>query len=170
MKILYLHGLDSCLHPEKRNILEKHATVLGPTIDYRQNCRIVEFLFNKYAKENIDIIMGSSMGGYAGYYLSFLMNKPGLFFNPALPYKNILQFLPKINYKYSKFRKFVIGMQDDTILATHNINFLQNTLPKTANAKIGIVNKLEHGVPIDIFRHEIELFFDDLEMYAESES
>ncbi|PIE86237.1 MAG: alpha/beta hydrolase [Bacteroidia bacterium] len=167
MKILYLHGLDSELIPEKREILEKYAAVLGPTLDYRQNCRIVDFLFNEYKMENIDLIMGSSMGGYAGYYLSFLMNKPGLFFNPALPYKNVLQFLPKINFSYNKFRKIVIGMQDDTIFAAHNIDFLQNTLPKDANAKIEIINKLQHRVPIDIFDYEIKLFFDDLKMYMD---
>lgn len=159
MKILYLHGLDGSLRPEKRKSLEKYAEIYGPQLCYRTNNRIVEFLYGKYLDKNIDFVMGSSMGGYAGYFLSFMLEKPGLFFNPALPYKNVSQFLPRIELKYDKFRKIVIGKQDETIKAKDNLNFLMNTLPENANVKISILNRLAHQIPYKIFEKELDIFF-----------
>lgn len=162
MNVLYLHGLDGELSVEKEEILEKYAKVIAPNLCYRSNNKIVEFLFEKYSDKNIDIIIGSSMGGYAGYFLSSMLKKPGLFFNPALPYRNVVQFLPRFDMSYSSFKKIIIGKQDDTIDATCNLNFLMNTLPVDANTKIAIINKLEHRIPIQIFKEEIDLFFKEI--------
>lgn len=159
MNILYLHGLDGSLSNEKRKILEKFGSVIGPQLCYRNENRIVDFLYKEYKDSNIDVIIGSSMGGYSGYFLSLKMNLPGLFFNPALPYRNVVQFVPKIQILRKKYVKIVIGRKDDIILANDNLNFLMNTLNDDDNVKISIINKLEHRIPADIFEKEIEIFF-----------
>lgn len=162
MNILYLHGLDGALSDEKRKILEKFGNVIAPQLCYRNDNRIVDFLNNKYKKSAIDVIIGSSMGGYSGYFLSLIMDLPGLFFNPSLPYKSIVQFLPKINNERIKFVKIIIGKKDDTIKAVDNISFLLNTINYSDNIKISIINQLEHRVTVDIFNNELNIFFSEL--------
>lgn len=160
MKILYLHGLDGSLSEEKRVALEMFGEVTAPQLCYRKNNRIVEYLFESF--QSVDVIIGSSMGGYAGYFLSLLMNLPALFFNPALPYKHTVQFVPKVTTERTKFTKIVIGKKDDTIIASDNLNFLMNTLNVNDNVKISILNELEHRIPVDIFYKELNLFFTEL--------
>ncbi|MBN2663010.1 MAG: hypothetical protein JXR68_05120 [Bacteroidales bacterium] len=164
MNILYLHGLDGALSDEKRKILEKFGNVIAPQLCYRNDNRIVDFLKNEYKKSAVDVIIGSSMGGYSGYFLSLIMDLPGLFFNPALPYKNTVQFISKINTERKKFAKIIIGKKDDTIKASDNISFLLNTISDNDNIKISIINQLEHRIPVYVFDIELNLFFSELKL------
>lgn len=162
-KILYLHGLEGHLSDEKRKILEKYANVTSPKLDYRANNEMIQFLVNEYSNKNIDIIIGSSMGGFAGYYVSLIMNKPSLLFNPALPYRtSVKQIIPKTKIIRKKFSHIVIGRQDPIIKAVDNLDFLiKNTSPDD-NIRINIINSLEHRIPIEIFKQEVKLFFDKI--------
>jgi predicted esterase YcpF (UPF0227 family) len=84
--ILYLHGLEGKLSEEKRNVLLQFGYVSTPDIDYRKPkilLNLVEIC------KTADIIIGSSMGGYTGYFLSLIFDKPCLLFNPAFPYRPV---------------------------------------------------------------------------------
>ncbi len=162
MKILYLHGLDGSLKPEKRKVLENFGQVIAPNLDYRANNKIVTYLYNKFSSKKIDFIIGSSMGGYAGFFVSIMLNKPALVFNPALPYRNVLQFIPKINLLRKKYIKIIIGKQDKTIFAADNVNFLMNTISEQENIKFSVISNLAHRIPIAFFKQEVELFFQEI--------
>jgi uncharacterized protein len=159
MNILYLHGLDSNLSDEKRQILEKFGKVIAPNLDYRENVNSIDFLFNEYKNENIDAIIGSSMGGFAGFYLSKMFQVPALLFNPALPYRtSVLQNIPNIEQEHSYLLQIVIGNQDDVILAKDNIEFISKLFPFNCDFRLHINKELGHGIPIDVFENEIKLF------------
>ncbi len=162
MKLLYLHGLESSLTEEKRKVLSKYFEVIAPSIDYKVENRIVESLLEEFSSEGIDVLIGSSMGGYAAYFLSLIMHIPVLAFNPALPYKNVVQFIPEINKKRVNYAKIIIGLKDNVIKADDNIDFLRNTVNPDDNIKITLINKLEHPIPIDIFEQEVEIFYNEL--------
>lgn len=51
MNILYIHGLDSNLSIEKRQILEKFGNVIAPEFDYRANPNMIKTLFDNYYKK-----------------------------------------------------------------------------------------------------------------------
>jgi uncharacterized protein len=159
MNILYLHGLDSNLSDEKTQILEKFGNVIAPNLDYRENSNIIDLLFNKYKNENIDAIIGSSMGGFAGFYLSKMFQVPSLLFNPALPYRtSVLQNIPIIEKEHNHLLQIVIGNQDDVILAKDNIEFISKLLPFNCDFRLHINKELGHGIPLDVFENEIKLF------------
>ena len=96
MKILYLHGLESKLGQEKRAILEIFGDVSAPDLDYFNNPEAIESILNTYEKEGIEVVIGSSMGGFAAYYVSTILKKPDLLFNPALRKRSVKQSIPSI--------------------------------------------------------------------------
>lgn len=160
VKILYLHGLDSFLNDEKRIILEKHGKVLAPNINYRENSNIYSLFLEKIQKENIDVIIGSSMGGLVGYYLSHNANKASLLFNPALPYQSVLQIVDKKNTNPSSALKYIVlGKKDTIVKYSDNLDFLNKNIHQDDNVEIKIINKLEHRIPSDIFENEVFNFF-----------
>ncbi len=160
MNILYIHGLDSNLSIEKRQILEKFGNVIAPELDYRANPNMIKTLFDNYYKKNIDVIIGSSMGGFAGFYLSKILQIPALLFNPALPYRtSVLQNIPNIKNEHNHLMQIVIGKLDDVILAKDNLEYIIKLLPLNCDFRLHVINDLGHGIPINIFESEVSSFF-----------
>lgn len=160
MNILYLHGLDSFLSDEKNQILKPFGNVIAPKLDYRSNPNCIETLFNQYFNQNIDVLIGSSMGGFAGFYLSKMLQVPALLFNPALPYRtSVLQNIPMIKEENKNLLQIVIGNQDDVILAKDNLDFISKLLPLKNDFRLHLIAELGHGIPLDIFEDEVGLFF-----------
>lgn len=85
MNILYLHGLLGRLNDEKREVLENHGKVFAPDIDYQNDLNTIAHLVKTFAEqeEEINVVIGSSMGGFAGWYVSNSLKRPALLFNPA---------------------------------------------------------------------------------------
>jgi len=162
MKILYLHGLDGSLSDDKRSALEKYGKVIGPDINYRATPNTIIEIHDKYQAENIDFVIGNSMGGLAAYYISLKYEKPCLIFNPALPYTSVSQNIPANLDKRKQFLQVVLGRQDDVIKLHDNLKFLEMNIGLDIDASVHIINTVGHRIPIEIFEAEIKLFFDTL--------
>jgi predicted esterase YcpF (UPF0227 family) len=74
-KILYLHGLESSNVGDKVDFLKERAIVLAPSIDYRKS-NIEEELMYMVESFQPDLIIGSSMGGYAALNLGNYFDIP----------------------------------------------------------------------------------------------
>lgn len=85
MRVLYIHGLDSQPNTTKLKIIESfECSVFAQHIDYRNTPNAFAFL-DKYILDNkIEFIVGSSLGGKLGYWLSEYEGLPCLLFNPAI--------------------------------------------------------------------------------------
>ena len=83
MRVAFFHGLESPAISDKTVALEKlFDYVYDPAMDYKDSG-----LFNKVLaevkKQKIDLLIGSSMGGWFAYCISTLTGIPTLLFNPA---------------------------------------------------------------------------------------
>lgn len=164
MNILFLHGLESKLSDEKRVILEKYGNVIAPELDYKSNPNMIQHLYDAYQTQDINAIIGSSMGGFSGYYLANSLSICALLFNPALPYRNTIEQIVPINIpiNQSLFMRIVLGGQDIIIKAKDNLAFFaQNVAAKTDYA-IMIKSDLAHQIPVDVFEEETKAFFKTL--------
>jgi predicted esterase YcpF (UPF0227 family) len=164
MNILFLHGLESKLSDPKRAILETYGKVIAPDLDYKSNPNAIQNLYDEYQNQDINVIIGSSMGGFTAFHLAKSLGLCALLYNPALPYRNdVEQIIPTaLPKKNSAFMRFVLGGQDDIIKAKDNLNFLaQNSNPQT-DYDITIKGELAHQIPIDIFEQETKAFFEQL--------
>jgi predicted esterase YcpF (UPF0227 family) len=164
MNILFLHGLESKLSDPKRAILESYGTVIAPNIDYKSHSNVIQNLYDEYHDQDINAIIGSSMGGFAAYHLANGIGVCALLYNPALPYRNnIEQIIPAtLPINNSAFMRFVLGAQDDIIKAKDNLNYLAQHSNPTTDYEITIKKELAHQIPIEVFEQETKAFFTKL--------
>jgi hypothetical protein len=164
MNILYLHGLESKLSAPKRTILETYGTVIAPDIDYKSNPNAIQNLYNEYHNQDINAVIGSSMGGFAAYHLANSLGIWALLYNPALPYRNsVLQNIPShLPQKQSPLMRIVLGGQDDVIKAKDNLVFLSQNFSELKECTIEIINGLAHQIPVAIFKNQTDVFFQEL--------
>ena len=164
MNILYLHGLESKLSDEKRVLLEKYGTVIAPDLDYKLNPDMIQNLNDEYKDQDINAIIGSSMGGFAGFHLANSLGICALLYNPALPYRNsVVQNIPlHLSKKHSPLMRIVLGGQDEVIKAKDNLAFLSQNCSDLKDCSIEIINELAHQIPVPIFEEQTENFFERL--------
>ncbi|UQD57219.1 YqiA/YcfP family alpha/beta fold hydrolase [Flavobacterium sp. K5-23] len=164
MNILYLHGLESKLSEPKRVILEAYGNVIAPDIDYKSNPNMIQNLYDEYHNQDINVIIGSSMGGFAAYHLANSLGLCALLYNPALPYRsNIEQIIPAtLPVNNASFMRIVLGAQDVVIKAKDNLNYLAQYSNSTTDYDIRIKRELAHQIPVEIFEQETKTFFEVL--------
>ena len=84
MTVLYLHGLNSTNVNERTRWLQQYGLVINPLLSYKnipETYQKIEKLIHKFRP---DVIVGSSMGGYLGFFLGNYYRIPTILLNPAL--------------------------------------------------------------------------------------
>lgn len=124
--VLYLHGLDSNPAPLKTGMIARHGfRVIAPQMHYREErnlydrvCKLIEWF-------QPDWIIGSSLGGYMGFWLSRQFNLPAILINPALSFREDDPGLVR-NFTFSDVpAHIVIGLKDDVVLPETTISWLE---------------------------------------------
>ncbi|MDN6280676.1 MAG: hypothetical protein L0J45_06700 [Psychroflexus sp.] len=162
MNILYLHGLNGSLTQEKREILEAFGQVFAPTIFYEESKTVISDLKSEYANQEIDFVIGSSMGGFAGFHLATAFQKSALLFNPALAGRSVQQEVPLYESSKRSLKHIILGAKDDIVNPSETLAFLSNKLKTNTAYSINYRLDLAHRIPIDIFEEEVEAFFKHL--------
>lgn len=159
MNILYIYGLDSKLSPDKKTILEKFGNVFTPDVDYYNDRQAIESILFQMKNRNIDAVIGSSMGGFAGYYISTILGVPALLFNPALETRSVQQDIPETKITSQTSKKFLLGAIDDVIDPGETLRFLSRNYNDHTDFHLHIMPGLTHNIPVDIFKEEVKNFF-----------
>jgi len=161
MNILYLHGLNSKLNNEKREILEKYGKVFAPDIDYNLKHVQPELILESLKGIEINVVIGSSMGALNSYIISDSIGRPSLLFNPPLA-KYIDVNKIRANYvKGSSFKQIVLGGVDDVVNPKETLSFLANHIQKE-ELDIHIDPRLGHRIPTELFESQTKIFFSKL--------
>ena len=152
------------LNEEKRAILENYGQVFAPEIDYQNDHQSIANLVEKYAnqKEEINVVIGSSMGGFAGWYVSKALQRPALLFNPALASHSVHQEVPVYEDSSLNFRQVVLGAGDDVINPADTLQFISKQLPGASDIRIHLRQHLAHRIPVDVFEDEVGRFFGEV--------
>lgn len=107
--ILYIHGFKSCGSGNKSRILREYFGenfVISPDLPYSPK-RVISFLENIIKDNDINLLVGSSLGGYYAINLSEKFNKKCVLINPSLkPYQTLLPFVGK-NRRFCDDREFI---------------------------------------------------------------
>ena len=149
MNILYIHGLNSFPHPERLKVLEqKGHQVFALHLDYENELRTFEILKEYAINHQIEFIVGSSAGGYIGYWLGQELTIPQLLFNPAVGLRMIEN---DTGYKISEQQDLkswiVIGKNDDTVLPESTLDFFN----RKENIRMIICEWLAHQIDSQTF-------------------
>lgn len=159
MNILYIYGLDSKLSPEKRGVLEKYGNVITPDIDFYNDPNSIDSIISQMDGKKINAVIGTSMGGFAGFYISTILKVPALLFNPALERRSVEQTVPNLKFTERTVKKFLLGAIDDVIDPGDTLKFLSQVFNEHTDFYIHIKPGLTHNIPIDIFQKEVGEFF-----------
>ncbi|MXV38939.1 alpha/beta hydrolase [Flavobacteriaceae bacterium Ap0902] len=158
-KVLYLHGLNSQLHDDRREVLKKcNLEIKAPLMDYENN---PDALFDLIETFDSDLIIGSSAGGLIGYYISGLKQVPALLFNPALPHRDYIKGIKNLP-KRKVLLHVTLGSKDEVVNPRATKNYLIHNEGIQSVLKIHWIENLEHRIPIDIFESEVKSFLKSL--------
>jgi len=151
-KVLYIHGLGSSPNKDKLSfITEKHETIdiIAPHIHYRTE---KETIFNDLLElsEEVDLIIGSSMGGLMAYYIAKHVGCQVVLFNPAIITNSIDVVIDKSGDK-EIYGDIILGQDDDIVDPIKTLGFFQSN-NNLNNLTIHLVSNLQHQIPYDVFK------------------
>jgi hypothetical protein len=148
-KVLYLHGLESKQGGKKVDFLANEFCVHAPAMDYKNPMvqNELEFIMRQF---DPDIIIGSSMGGYAADILAQKYGKPAILFNPALhnrSFEPAIQPLVAGEEADLQDRKVVVLGKNDEVIPPYITKIM---LENNRNYEI-IIEEMGHRTPLNIF-------------------
>jgi len=146
MRVAFFHGLESAPISEKNVALESTFDyVIAPEMDYRDSG-----LFDRVLKEvqngQIDLLIGSSMGGWFAYCISTITGIPTLLFNPAVHSRSIEPTV-KMGTKRVK-HMVVLGKKDDVITPNETRDWFSEEGIGTFDYH---TESIGHRIPINVF-------------------
>lgn len=164
MKAIYIHGLHSNPNPQKVALLEEAGLeVVAPEIDYdTEQEKVFPRIRKLILEERVEVLVGSSMGGFVAYWLARELNKPALLFNPALHFENIQIFIPTLTSSHKPPLFICSGEQDKTIDPVLLRSYLLERHPLMENIKLISASWLAHGIDLKTFQSMTAWFLADL--------
>jgi len=165
MKVLYIHGLHSNPNPAKIKILEEAGLeVVAPFIDYeKEQGEVYPRLKALAIAEEVELFIGSSMGGFMAYWLAYDLNKATLLYNPALYFKSMKPFIPKIESDSIPSLYVCLGEKDQTVNPQYVKEFLIQRNPTQNKLKVVSLSYLEHGIDLMTFKSRTAWFLKEIE-------
>ena len=158
MKTLYIHGLDSFPVPEKIDILKKQGlNTVALHIDYRNNKDVFEILLQFAIEHKIELVVGSSLGGYLAFWIGAKLKVPQILYNPAIHYeKNFGWEIPEISIPTNIFRCIILGDKDGIVNPELNYSYFNKQL-KSDYTKMIRCSWLGHKIDLCTFEETIQL-------------
>lgn len=122
MKVAFFHGLESSPKSEKNSALNREFDgVYAPPMDYKDP-GLFERVLRDIKRDQPDLLIGSSMGGWFAYCISTLTGIPTLLFNPAFQGRTMEPEI-RIGNKSSN-HVIVFGKADDLIIPAATIDWI----------------------------------------------
>lgn len=151
MRVAFFHGLDSPALSEKSFVLrEEFDEVYDPAMDYT-NSLIFEKVLKHLQDNPVDLLIGSSMGGYFAYCLSTNLGTRTLLFNPAVHSRPLD---PVVSLGDKESNHLIVLGNSDIIITPKETELFFNGV-----SGVYIVREdIGHTIPIEIFKKYIKLY------------
>ncbi|MEO6820773.1 MAG: YqiA/YcfP family alpha/beta fold hydrolase [Ginsengibacter sp.] len=162
--IYYFHGYNGYLTNDKREVLQQFGKVIAPTFNY-SSANTLSQIIDSFKEVDLQsaIFMGSSYGGYIINVLNEQFDIPGLLFNPALPYRILLepgreQFFTT---ELKSLSHFVLGKKDKLVRYQDNLDYISKYIkgPK----EVILDENLGHSIPVKSFEMYVSGFLEKVQ-------
>ncbi|MDX2286717.1 MAG: YqiA/YcfP family alpha/beta fold hydrolase [Bacteroidia bacterium] len=128
MQIIYIHGLDSRPYPDRTDPLRAAGhQVLALHLDYRRQPDTYALLHAAAARSGAEFVIGSSLGGFLGFWLSEEAGLPCLLFNPAMQVPLQAARIPRIRAGACPARWVMLGAEDAVVDPQYSLQLFQHT-------------------------------------------
>ncbi len=150
-RVAFFHGLESQPVSEKNVVLDSEFDfVYAPPMNYSDPV-LFESVVKGVIEHKVDLLIGSSMGGWFAYCISTLTGIPTLLFNPGFHSRSMD---PTVTIGSMQANHTVIlGRRDTVIDPNKSIGWLSEN-------KVGCTvhyEKIGHRIPIDVFEGWVKL-------------
>lgn len=151
--VLYFHGLESLAGGDKVRYLNYEVDFVdAPAMDYTDP-NLFEDWLDYVEREEPDLIIGSSMGGYFAMLLATHTKTKVLAFNPALHSRSI-EIKGAKSGKEKLEGLVILGKKDDVIDPSKTLKELESF----NGLSVSIENEMAHRVPLPIFIDGVDHF------------
>ena len=148
MIVHYLHGLDSFPRPERLNAIEALGhKVVALHLDYRNEPRTFSLLLDFARQEGAQFVVGSSLGGFLGFWVAEALGLPCLLFNPAMMVTLEEAKIPTDTPRQCNKRFVLLGDVDERV--DPDFNWLFFSQPENQVAHQRVVRQMGLGHEID---------------------
>lgn len=153
MKVAFFHGLESPAISDKSEYLQSaFLDSYSPAMDYSK-AGLFDEVLKEVKKRKIDLLVGSSMGGWFAYCISTLTGIPTVLFNPAVHSRPIETGVYRGSL--SANHTVVLGKSDNLIDPQKTKNWFKTDGVGSVNYKI---ENNGHRTPIGIFRKYLSAY------------
>jgi predicted esterase YcpF (UPF0227 family) len=170
MRTLYIHGLDSYPVPEKTEIMKDAGLkVVALHLNYREKLGIYETLKDTAVRKKVEFIVGSSLGGYLGYWLAEDLGLPCLLFNPAMHYDDVFYSkMPEIENLKCPVRYVVLGARDKTQKLNEVTRLLKSEAREDLNQRILTCEWLGHEIDLNTFQEMVNWAVHSIKLHTKA--
>ena len=150
LNIAFFHGLESAAVSRKSEWLhQSFDRVYAPAMDYARTELFAEVL-EQVIGRNIQLLAGSSMGGWFAYCLSTHTGIPTILFNPAMHSRRIE---PKVTLgDKTAAHRVILGRNDEVISPQMTMDWIGKNEPEYFSVSW---EDNAHRTPIDVFAKHI---------------
>lgn len=153
MKVAFFHGLESPAISDKSEYLQSaFPDAYVPAMDYNKSGLFDEVL-KEVKKRNIDLLIGSSMGGWFAYCISTLTGIPTVLFNPAVHSRSVEPGVYRGSSRAN--HTVVLGKSDDLIDPQKTKNWFKTDGVGSVNYKM---ESNGHRTPMSVFRKYLSAY------------
>lgn len=161
-RVAFFHGLESPAISDKTEYLDKAFTdVYAPAMDYSKGGLFEEVLAEVKSRK-IDLLTGSSMGGWFAYCISTLTGIPTILFNPAVHSRSMEPSVKRGGTRADHV--VVLGKADDVIDPQKTKNWFKT------NGVGNFTYHMEsngHRTPLGIFKKFLSVNENHVMMYQQ---
>jgi hypothetical protein len=157
MKILYLHGYKARPNHQRIGYLEELGhEVVAPYIKYDNEPNIMLELL----EDDYDMVIGSSLGAYMGFYISGYKSIPCVAFNPPLAKELMINIKTPTDWDYDgvtpKTMDIILGLKDTVVNPHDTLEWLtfESTLPKV---NIHMYAEMTHSIEMSEFTEVMDM-------------
>jgi len=153
MKVAFFHGFESPAISDKTEYLNQaFDEVYAPEMNYNKPGLFNEVL-QEVKKRKIDVLAGSSMGGWFAYCISTLTGIPAILFNPAVHSRPVE---PAVQIGGAKAKHTVVlGKNDDVIDPEKTKEWFNKNGIGSFTYRMESNN---HRTPVNIFRKYLSVY------------
>ena len=153
MNILYIHGLDSQPNFERMEVLRNMGhQVRALHLDYRNRPDTYSVLRQECLDQGINYIVGSSLGGFLGYWLGEDLGIAGLLFNPAVYVKPEEAGFQAVALGKCPSRHVVLGALDEVVDPIYSWNYFDQINNDPTFQRVIQFQWLGHQIDIHTFQ------------------
>lgn len=157
MKAIWIHGMGGSPNQEKMAIMEQYGlTTHSLHLDYSKESRRFEILCDYCKGQKIELLVGSSFGGFLGFWLSEELGIPCLLLNPAVSIRGKAKTKPLLSNMNSPLCMVAVGDQDDKIDHERTLLFMEQDAREGKKIVTKVWKGEGHGFSNNTFKEILE--------------